>query len=315
LGRYLSLPNLRIPNRIDRSLALLKYGVLVVILIATWRASELVFRGFDPCYALISRHGADITVWAYVVLGAIIVASLFIIVPFCRWFCPLAAVLNPLSRFGLTRIRRNHENCSQCGLCADQCPAAIPIEQLQQVHAARCISCLNCIDCCPKKDPTASALEWWPAHRLGKRWSHGMLIGVMLLCTTFAVAASYAFPIPSFVKSHGVASSDLARMDLKVNNLTCRGRSNLLFYFLERDDLYEIPGFFRVEAWPGPGWADVVITFEKSATHPSAIKQAITEPYYDAVGDFWRNSPFRIQGYDPLLNDGPEESAMIKLGL
>ena len=51
------------PNRLatpcaaaDRLLSVMKYVVLVVILAATYRAGELIFRGFDPCYALISRH-------------------------------------------------------------------------------------------------------------------------------------------------------------------------------------------------------------------------------------------------------------------
>ena len=65
------MPHLRVGPRWDRALALLKYPLLALILVATWRAGELVFRGYDPCYALLSRHGADITVWAYVVAGAI----------------------------------------------------------------------------------------------------------------------------------------------------------------------------------------------------------------------------------------------------
>ena len=79
-------------------LALLKYAVLAIILYATWSTGELLFRGYDPCYALISRHGEDITFWAYAVAGAIVVASLVIVVPFCRWFCPLAAGAQSSSR-------------------------------------------------------------------------------------------------------------------------------------------------------------------------------------------------------------------------
>ena len=79
-----------------------KYGVLAIVLVLTYRAGELIFRGFDPCYALLSRHGEDITFWAYVVERCLVVPSSLIVVPFCRWFCPLAAVLNPFSRFGWT---------------------------------------------------------------------------------------------------------------------------------------------------------------------------------------------------------------------
>ena len=134
------------------------------------------------------------------------------------------------------------------------------------------------------------------------------MIAIMLLCTTAAVAASYVFPLPSFVKSHGSRPAQVAKVRLKVENLTCRGRANLFFYFLQRDDASQIPGYFKLEAWPGPGIADVDITFDPTATDEHAIKQAITEPYYDAVAEFWRTSPFVIEGYDPLMFGGKPEA-------
>jgi hypothetical protein len=42
------------------------------------------------------------------------------------------------------------------------------------------------------------------------------------------------------------------------------------------------------------------VAYDPSLTNELAIKRAITEPYYDVAADFWRMSPFRIEGYDPL---------------
>lgn len=304
LGRRFRLPQIRVTPRADRPLALLKYLVLAVILVLTWRASELIFRAFDPCYALISRHGADITYWAYVVSGAIGLASLLIMTPFCRWLCPFAAVLNPLSRFGLARVTRDLERCTDCGLCSKKCPAAIPVNQVQEVTAARCISCLDCVDSCPENAKDTPVLTWGPPRAFGPRWSQTALIGVVLLCTTTAVTASYMFPMPSFVKSRGDRPEEVSKVPLEVENLTCRGRANLFFYFLERDDKYRIPGYLKVEAWPGVGLADVDITFDPDSTDADAVKRAISEPYYDATANFWRTSPFVIEGYDPLIAGG-----------
>jgi hypothetical protein len=298
LGRWLRIPAVPVPYALDRVLASLKYVVLVVILWLTWQAGELIFRGFDPCYALISRHGTDITVWAYVVSGAIAVASLAIMLPFCRWLCPLAAVLNPFSWFGVTRVKRDKVTCTNCGLCSKDCPVDIPVHQLEQVTAARCLSCMNCIESCPHKK--SRAITWGPPRVLGGSWSQAALIFLMLLCTSGAVIASYKFPIPSFVKVRGEAPEQVAVVQLKVTNLTCRGRANLLYYFLDRDDeLYKFPGYFKLEAWPGPGVADIRVTYDPSQTNEEAIKQAITESYYDTLADYWRHSPFRIEGYDP----------------
>ncbi|HUT10918.1 MAG TPA: 4Fe-4S binding protein [Thermoguttaceae bacterium] len=321
LARRLGVPGLRVPHRVDRVLASLKYAVLAVILVATYRAGELIFRGFDPCYALITMNSpqgtdiADITVWAYVVAGAIALASLVMVMPFCRWFCPMAAVLSPISRFALTRIERDAEACRGCGQCSEHCPTAIPVDQLQQVKAARCLSCMNCVDSCPRKGKGDGALRWRPPRWLGPRWPQAALIGILLACTTAAVAASYLFAIPSFVKTHGDPPAEVTQIRLQVKGLTCRGRANQFFYFLQRDDLWEVPGYFKVEAWPGPDLADVIVTFDPAATDERAIQRAITAPYYDAAADFARrDSPFRIEGYDPTEIDIDRElDALLQL--
>jgi hypothetical protein len=122
----------------------------------------------------------------------------------------------------------------------------------------------------------------------------------MVLCTSAAVAASYVFPMPSFVKSHGAAPAKTASVALEIHDLTCRGRANLLVYYLERDDLFALDGSWRLEAWPDPTLAKVRITYDPARCSEDAIRMAITESYYDAVGNLWRPSPFVIEGYDPL---------------
>ncbi len=296
-ARRLGLRPRRVPYKLDRALSLLKYAVLAIILFITWRAAELHFRAFDPCYALLSRHGEDITFWAYVVAGAIVLGSLFVMVPFCRWLCPLAAVLNPFSRFGLTRVHRTAHTCIDCGVCARACPMGIQVDRAGPVTAARCTSCFECVDACPSK---VQALKWTPATSSGRALPRGLLVVAALLCITAAVAASYAVPIPSFVKTHGERPASVATMELEVQELTCRGRATLLVYFLERDDLWHVPGFWRLEAWPGPGSAKVRVIYDPTRSDPDLIKAAMTEPYYDAVSDRWRTPPFRIEGYDPL---------------
>ena len=291
----------RVPYRLDRSLSVLKYVVLAIILYFTYKTSELVFRGYDPCYALLSRHGEDITYWAYVVAGAIVIGSLVVVMPFCRWLCPLAAVLNPFSRFGLTRIKRNEDACLDCGHCATACPMSIPVDTVDQVTVARCMSCMSCVDVCPARGD--GAMTWGSPGWMGHRWSNAVLVAILLFCTTAAVAASYLFPLPSFVKMRGQAPDVTATRELDIIGLACRGNATLLMYFLERDDAFELAGYLKLEAWPGPDAAKTRITYDPSLCDEAAIKRAITEPYYDAFGAVWRLSPFEIKGYDPLGSD------------
>jgi ferredoxin len=182
---------------------------------------------------------------------------------------------------------------------------AISVDQAVQVHHARCISCMNCIEACPAKQ--TRPLAWGPPDRLGHGWSSAAVIGVLLLCAASAVAAAYIVPLPAFVKTRGIAPAEVSTVELRICNLTCRGRSNLLVGFLNRDDLYQIPGsasdapgYYKLEAWPDPGVALVRISYDPRYADDAAIKRAIIEPYFDLTENRWWLSPFLIEGYDLL---------------
>jgi|GEM_PF-270194 len=322
LGRSTGLPQWKPGGRTDAVLRLLKYPVLAVILYFTYRAGELIFRGFDPCYALIGRHGEDITYWAYVVAGAILVCSLLISLPFCRWLCPLAAVMSPLSRLGLLRVRRDGDTCKDCGLCAKKCPMSIPIDQVKQASEARCTLCLECQGACPvgENRPLSVGAAIGPAARRG---GASLLVAIIILgCLAAAVILAEQNPLPSLVKTReGVDSpAEYESIELKVENLKCRGSANRLWYFLDRQDLFHLPGYLKFEAWPGPGMAAIRVTFDPSQTDVEAVKQAIVEPIFvipedgpadhmdsdpmagDDLGHI-EQSPFKIEGYEPVPDD------------
>jgi ferredoxin len=177
---------------------------------------------------------------------------------------------------------------------------AIPVDQLPQVTAARCTACMNCVEACPKSGE--NALLWGPPGTATRRWPQWVLVVVLACSVGTAVAASYWMPFPSFVKSRpGAVPDRLATVELRIDDLTCRGRANLLYWFLDRNrsDLCYLPGYFKIEAWPGPGWSRVRILYDPAKADERAVKRAITEPCFDLDGG-WRRSPFRIQGYDPL---------------
>jgi len=67
---------------------------------------------------------------------------------FCRFLCPLGALLGTLSSYSLFRINRNVSKCTDCNLCLTRCEGAA--EPQGQIRVAECFSCMNCIDDCPE---------------------------------------------------------------------------------------------------------------------------------------------------------------------
>jgi polyferredoxin/formate hydrogenlyase subunit 6/NADH:ubiquinone oxidoreductase subunit I len=67
---------------------------------------------------------------------------------FCRFVCPLGALLGVIARGSLFRINRMVDRCTDCNLCLTRCEGAA--DPHSKVRVAECFSCMNCIDDCPE---------------------------------------------------------------------------------------------------------------------------------------------------------------------
>jgi len=138
-----------VPAKADARLKLLRYAVLAVALFFTYRAGELVLRGYDPFYLLFSGLGhGSAGVVSSVVLGALALGAFVAPMLFCRYLCPMGAVFDPFSRLGLIHVRRDEARCTGCGRCGQACPHRIPVHQLHAVRHRDCTNCLECLDTC-----------------------------------------------------------------------------------------------------------------------------------------------------------------------
>ncbi len=67
---------------------------------------------------------------------------------FCRYICPLGALLGICSRYNLWQ-KRVSDSCTDCKKCFQQCPTgAIELDTWQD-REAECIKCMLCRDICP----------------------------------------------------------------------------------------------------------------------------------------------------------------------
>lgn len=86
------------------------------------------------------------------IIFILFILSLFIKNFWCRFLCPYGALIGIGGLFGISRITRNVETCTDCKQCTRACPQGIQIAEKKQVLAPECTACLACVEACPAKE-------------------------------------------------------------------------------------------------------------------------------------------------------------------
>ncbi|WP_339061704.1 4Fe-4S binding protein [Tepidibacillus marianensis] len=136
--------------KIDRYARFIKYGVLLWAVLGAFYYAELVFRDYDPFVALIKVTELE----SYTGLGILIVVlvlSLFMERPWCKYTCPLGAAIGIIGKISPLRVSRNEQACIGCNLCTKSCPMKIDVANQTHVKSMDCNQCLVCVDSCPVK--------------------------------------------------------------------------------------------------------------------------------------------------------------------
>jgi len=85
--------------------------------------------------------------WKVLILAAVILASVVIPRPFCRYLCPLGAVYAMFNRISVLRYAFDPHRCTGCGACERACPMAI--SPTVNCNGAECVRCGECRNVCP----------------------------------------------------------------------------------------------------------------------------------------------------------------------
>ena len=84
-----------------------------------------------------------------VVVGALLILSVFVKNFWCRYLCPYGAMTGLVALVSPTRIRRNADACIDCAKCAHACPAGLPVDTALSIRSAECNACMSCVSVCP----------------------------------------------------------------------------------------------------------------------------------------------------------------------
>ena len=85
--------------------------------------------------------------WKSLLLVLLILLSLLVYRPFCRYLCPLGAVYGLFNPISLYRLEVAEDKCISCGKCQTACPMDLPV--WERPNSMECIRCGDCIRTCP----------------------------------------------------------------------------------------------------------------------------------------------------------------------
>ncbi len=68
----------------------------------------------------------------------------------CRFLCPLGALLGIFSRFSLVRLEKDEKKCTGCGACTRVCQGAAAPAPGRNWQKPECLMCFNCAAVCPE---------------------------------------------------------------------------------------------------------------------------------------------------------------------
>ncbi len=82
-----------------------------------------------------------------VILGIVIIGSVFVFRFFCKVLCPLGAIYGLLNKVSFYHLEIDKEKCISCGKCAKACH--MDINPVKTPNSMECIRCGACREKCP----------------------------------------------------------------------------------------------------------------------------------------------------------------------
>jgi polyferredoxin len=143
-----------VPEKVDKILRYLRYVLLVIVVYQTASAAQLIFKNIDPYYALFNFFTGEAAITAYAVLGAVVLLSLIVERPWCKYLCPYGALLGLFNPIRIFKLQRNSDSCISCKKCDKACPMNIEVSKRKTINDIQCISCHRCTSAsaCPMEN-------------------------------------------------------------------------------------------------------------------------------------------------------------------
>ncbi|HPX70763.1 MAG TPA: 4Fe-4S binding protein [Bacillota bacterium] len=151
----------------DKLLRLLKYAILLIfVILLPMFAVDIIGQGAPFFCKLICPVGTleggiplvllnkalrgavgFLYAWKNSILAVIVVLSVIIYRPFCKYMCPLGAIYSIFNPVSVFKYRLSESDCVKCGACSRVCK--MQVDPVKNCNSLECIRCGLCIKTCP----------------------------------------------------------------------------------------------------------------------------------------------------------------------
>jgi ferredoxin len=132
---------------------ILKYSRIfffVLLVAQIFITNSNIYVNIDPFKGIFNLYASSTTM--LVLIGILLLSSVFVHRPFCRAACPIGLILGLVARIPGASILKISHQCTGCGRCTKACDngAIYNIKIYSILNNEDCIRCGKCIDDCKK---------------------------------------------------------------------------------------------------------------------------------------------------------------------
>jgi polyferredoxin len=135
----------------------IKYVILILIPITSFLFLDKWFTNIDPVGGLTAgvpvlfyeseMWNVSLLLWVkFILIGLLFWLIILVTRGFCRFICPIGALMAPTNKISIQDIKHYPENCTKCMKCIKACPMKINVLKINR--DMECIRCGRCVDVC-----------------------------------------------------------------------------------------------------------------------------------------------------------------------
>jgi ferredoxin len=288
-------------KEIDPRTKYIKYIILITIPITSYYTASLFYTtfcpvgGFTGTLPTMTFYGSEWvagTTFPLKITSVVLFILLILLVTrgWCKYLCPVAAMLAPMNKLSATGITRDDEKCIDCGLCERNCP--MEIKDIGAKPELECILCGRCVPTCRKE-----------SLKLGSRVTYAKIVAIVPIITIIIIASTMLIA--------GVWAGGYERTDA-INDIPCLGCLALDpqnpegWFFVENrtgEDL--LPDFIMEQLVEGPVIIDYRTTVCAACDEMDPHVEDLKEDYTDEVFFFKHNKDPTLSNFENLDDYDP----------